>query len=230
MTIQPTFEIPSGYQRAIRFGANRTMVTSPYLIRSFIAIFVIGGAPIVSGEIEQALEIAGKSPVVFGATVMLDAVFHALFFVTAVTLFAVSRQRWPVRASLILVCGTWQMVVDLTKGLSSLFTFVRLGTAFVAGDSAFKATLLPVASGEYGLRLALQAMDGFGVMAIWVILSLFPTDSGIPRAVRWLGWILTLALLSATPSGPTFLVVVLLFPVWLFLMGRWLMRLLPASK
>jgi hypothetical protein len=73
-------------------------------------------------------------------------------------------------------------------------------------------------------------MDGFGVMAIWIILSLFPTDSGIPRAVRWLGWILTLALLSATPSGPTFMLVVLLFPVWLFLMGRWLMRLLPVSK
>jgi hypothetical protein len=40
------------------------------------------------------------------------------------------------------------MVVGLTKGLSSLFTFVRLGTAFVAGDSALKATsyLLHLAS------------------------------------------------------------------------------------
>ena len=229
MTTEPAIEIPIGYLRAIRFGANWTVVTSPYLILSFIAIFALGGVPIVSGEIGPALEIAGKSPVVFGAIVMLDAVFHALFFVTAVTLFAVLRQRWPVRASLILVCGAWQMIVGLTKGLSSLFTFTPLGAAYVAGDATLRATLLPIATSQFGLRLALQAMDGFGVMAIWIIISLLASESAIPRAVRWLGWILTLALVSATPSGPTFLLVALLFPVWLFLMGRWLMRLLPVK-
>jgi hypothetical protein len=230
MSSQPFIEIPAGYQRAIRFGANWTLATSPYLPLSFVASLALGGMPIARGEIGPALEIAGKSPVVFGAIVMLDAVFHALFFVSAVTLFAVLRQRWPVRASLILTGGAWQMIIGLTKGLSSAFTFTRLGAAYVVGDSAVKTLLLPVASGEYGLRLALQAMDGCGVMVVWLIISLFPSGIGLPRLVRWVGWLLILALLIATPAGgPTFLLVVLLFPVWLFLIGRWLQRQLPAK-
>ena len=226
MTPESIIEIPQGYHRAIRFGANWTLVTSPYLILFFIAIFAMGGAESVSGEIGQTLEIAGKSPAVFGATVLLDNLFHVLFFITAVTLFAVLRLRWPVRASLILVSvvsGAWQMMAGVTKGLSSLFTFTSLGAAYVAGDAALRATLLPVAAGEYGLTAALQTMDSIGVAAIWVIISLLPRDGALPRAIRWLGWILALALLS---PGPTFVVVVLLTPVWLFLMGRWLKRLL----
>ena len=223
MTPESIIEIPQGYHRAIRFGANWTLVTSPYLILFFIAIFAIGGAESVSGEIGRTLEIAGKSPAVFGATVLLDSLFHVLFFVTAVTLFAVLRLRWPVRASLILVCGAWQMIAGVTKGLSSLFTFTSLGAAYVAGDAALRATLLPVAAGEYGLTAALQTMDSIGVAAIWVIISLRPRDGALPRAIRWLGWLLALALLS---PGPTFVIVVLLTPIWLFLMGRWLKRLL----
>ena len=229
MTTESSIRLAPDYFRAIRFGANWTMITSPYLILSVIAIFAIGGTPIVFGEIGPALEIAGKAPIVFGATVMLDAIFHAVFALTAVTLFAVLRERWPVRASLVLASGTWQMVVGLTKGLSSLLMFVPLGSAYIAGDSALRAVLLPVASSEFGLRLALQTMDGFGVMAIWLIVCLLPSDSAIPRGVRWLGWIMTLALLAATPSGPTFLLVAALFPVWLFLMGRWLTRLMKGK-
>ena len=100
-------EIPPGYHRAIRFGANWTMITSPYLLLYFIAIAVSGGADSLSGDIGKTLEMAGKSPAVFGATVLLDGLFHVLFFVTAVTLFAALRLRWPVRASLILVVGAW---------------------------------------------------------------------------------------------------------------------------
>ena len=49
---------------------------------------------------------------------------------------------------------------------------------------------------------------------------------GYARAVRWLGWIMALALLLPDPS---FLAVVLLSPVWAFLLGRWLVRLAPAQ-
>ena len=220
-------EIPPGYHRAIRFGANWTMITSPYLLLYFIAIAVSGGADSLSGDIGKTLEMAGKSPAVFGATVLLDGLFHVLFFVTAVTLFAALRLRWPVRASLILVVGAWQMIIGFTKGLSSLYTFTSLGAAYVAGDSALRAALLPVAAGEYGLRQALQDMDTYGVMTILIITALFPSDGALPRAVRWLGWILVLAFLL---PGPSFLLVVVLLPVWLFLMGRWLKGLLPASK
>ena len=226
MTAESIIEIPPGYHRWIRFGANWTMITSPYLLLYFILFFAIGGESSISGEMAQTLEIAGKQPVVFGATVLLDGLFHVVFFVTVVTLFAAFRLRWPVRASLLLVAGAWQMIMGFTKGLSSLYTFTSLGDAYVAGDAALRATLLAVAAGEFGLRRALQDMDTYGVMAILIIVSLIPADGAVPRAVRWLGWILTLAFLS---PGPSFLVVVLLLPIWLFLIGRWLKRLLSVS-
>lgn len=225
MTAESIIEIPPGYHRWIRLGANWTLITSPYLLLYFILFLAIGGESSISGEIAQTLEIAGKQPVVFGATVLLDGLFHVVFFVTVVTLFAAFRLRWPVRASLLLVAGAWQMIMGFTKGLSSLYTFTSLGDAYVAGDAALRATLLAVAAGEFGLRSALQDMDTYGVMAILIIVSLIPADGAVPRAVRWLGWILTLAFLS---PGPSFLVVVLLLPIWLFLIGRWLKRLLPA--
>ena len=223
MPSESLIEIPPGYQQAIRFGANWTMFISPYLILYFVMVIAIGGAS--SDDIGQTLEFAGKSPVAFGATVLLDGLFHVLFFVTVVTLFATIRLTWPVRASLILVCGAWQMLMGFTKALSSLMTFTQLGAAYIAGDAALRATLLPVAAGEYGLWQALQWMDSLGVMVIWLIVSLLPPGAGLPRPVRWLGWIMALAILSPDPA---FLLVILLSPVWLFLLGRWLKRLLPA--
>jgi hypothetical protein len=156
---------------------------------------------------------------------MLDGLFLVLFFATVVTLFAALRLRWPVRASLLLVFGTWQMLMGFTKALSSWFTFTNLGAAYVKGDASLRATLLPVAGGEYGLRDALQWMDSLGVLAIWVSVSLLPSSAGLPRAVRWLGWVVAVAILS---PGPAFLLVVLLSLPWLLLLGRWLKRL-PAS-
>ena len=223
MQSESLIEIPPGYQRGIRFGANWTLFISPYLILYFIMVIAIEGAS--SDDIGQTLELAGKSPVAFGATVLLDGLFHVLFFVTVVTLFTALRLNWPVRASLILVCGAWQMLMGFTKALSSLLTFTQLGAAYIAGDATLRAMLLPVAAGEYGLWQALQWMDSLGVMAIWIIVSLLPPSAGLPRPVRWLGWIMALAILSPDPA---FLLVILLSPVWLFLLGRWLKRLLSA--
>jgi len=224
ITTPPGLEIPPGYQRAIRFGANWTLITSPYMILYLFVVLVVGLND--SGSIGQMLEFAGTSRVAFGATVLLDGLSHVLFFVTFVTLFALLRVRWPVRASLILVCGAWQMIIGFTKALSSFFTFTSLGAAYVAGDTALRATLIPVAAGADGLRQALQRMDSFGVAVIWVIISLLPRDSGLPRAVRWLGWILAFALLGPDPG---FLLVIILGPVWAVLVGLWLKRLLAGK-
>jgi hypothetical protein len=224
MSPQPTLEIPLGYERWIRYGANWTLLISPYLILSFVLIFAMGGAAIGVGS-RATLELAGKSPFVFGTAVMLDGFLHVLIFPTVVTLFTALRLRWPVRASLLLVFGAWQMLMGFTKALSSWFMFTHLGAAYVTGDASLQATLLPVAAGEYGLRDALQWMDSLGVLAIWVSVSLLPPSAGLPRTVRWLGWIMALAILS---PGPAFLVVVLLSLPWLLLLGLWLKRL-PAA-
>jgi len=223
-TMTSSLDIPPGYRRAIRFGANWTLITSPYMILYLILVFAVGLNE--SAGVGQVLEFAGTSPVPFGATILLDGLFHVLAFVTFVTLFAVLRWRWPVRASLILVCGAWQMIVGFTKALSSFITFTSLGAAYVAGDAALRATLVPVATGADGLRQALQLMDSYGVALIWVIISLLPRESGLPRAVRWLGWILAFALIGPDPG---FLLVILLSPVWAVLVGLWLKRLLAAK-
>jgi len=223
MTTTASLPIPPGYQRAIQFGANWTLITSPYLILYFVIVLMIGLGD--SEGIGKTLAFAGTSPIAFGTTVLLDGLFHVLFMVTAVTLFAVLRVRWPVRASLILVGGTWQMLMGFTKTLSTLYTFTSLGAAYLAGDTALRATLLPVAIGADGLRQALQQMDSFGVAIVWILLAVLPPDSMLPRAVRWLGWILAIALLGPDPG---FLFVLLLGPVWLFLTGRWLKSLLAA--
>ena len=36
------FQIPSGYERWVRFGANWTMIISPYMILYFILVIVLG--------------------------------------------------------------------------------------------------------------------------------------------------------------------------------------------
>jgi hypothetical protein len=223
-TTASSLDIPSGYHRAIRFGANWTLITSPYMILYLIVVLAIGLND--SSSIRQMLDFAGRSPVAFGATVLLDGLSHVLFFVTFVTLFAVIRLRWPVRASLIMVAGAWQMIIGFTKALSSFITFTSLGAAYVAGDAALRATLVPVATGADGLRQALQLMDSYGVALIWVIISLLPRESGLPRAARWLGWILAFALIGPDPG---FLLVILLSPVWAVLVGLWLKRLLAAQ-
>ncbi len=215
------FQIPPGYERAVRFGANWTMIISPYMIIYFILFIVLDGAK-SSENITTMLEFAGNSPFAYKAIVLLDGLFHALIFVTIVALFASLREAFPVRASLILVCGTWQMLMGFTKGLISSITFTQLGSAYITGDAALRAALIPAANVDYGLRMALQRMDSLGVMFVWMLISLLPQATNLPRSVRWLGWIMALGILAPDPG---FLLVILLSPIWLFLLGRWMKRL-----
>jgi hypothetical protein len=218
------FRIPSGYERWVRFGANWTMIISPYLILYFIMVIVLGAVD-DADNLVGTLEFAGKSPVPYIATVFLDGLFHALAFITFVTLFTALRSTFPVQANLILVCGAWQMLMGFTKGLIASYVFPRLGMAYLAADPTLRSALIPVASAMDGLRMALQWMDSLGVMFGWILVSLLPQSSNLPRLVRWLGWIMAFGILVPEAIFPGFALVILLSPLWLFLLGRWMKRL-----
>src|SRR6266498_852172 len=216
------FQLPSGYERWVHFGANWTMVISPYLTLYFIMVIALGAGGDNSNNMDALLKTAGSSPISYIAVVFLDGLFHALVFITFVALFASLRESFPVQANLILVCGAWQMLMGFTKGLISSITFTQLGSAYITGDAALRAALIPAANVDYGLRMALQRMDSLGVMFVWMLISLLPQATNLPRSVRWLGWIMALGILAPDPG---FLLVILLSPIWLFLLGRWMKRL-----
>ena len=218
------FKIPSGYERWVRFGANWTMIISPYLIFYFILVIALGSSD-DSNNLAALLMSAGRSPVPYIAVVFLDGLFHALAFVTFITLSTVLRVAFPVQANLILVCGVWQMLMGFTKGLIASYVFPRLGLAYLAADPALRSALIPVASAMDGLRTAMQWMDSLGVMFGWILVSLLPQSSNLPRPIRWLGWIMAFGILVPETIFPGFLLVILLSPPWLFLLGRWLKRL-----
>ena len=188
------FEIPSGYKRWVRFGANWTMIISPYLIFYFILVIALGSSD-DSNNLAALLMSAGRSPVPYIAVVFLDGLFHALAFVTFITLFTVLHVAFPVQANLILVCGVWQMLMGFTKGLIASYVFPRLGLAYLAADPALRSALIPVASAMDGLRTAMQWMDSLGVMFGWILVSLLPQSSNLPRPIRWLGWIMAVGIL-----------------------------------
>ena len=123
MSTESIFKIPSGYERGIRFGANWTMIISPYLILYIILVFALNN-PNDSGNIVTTLEYTGSSPIAYKAIVLLDGLFHALSFVMVVSLFVVLRETFPIRASLIMVFGAWQMIVGYTKGLIASYDTV----------------------------------------------------------------------------------------------------------
>lgn len=104
MSTGSNFRVPSGYERFVRFGANWTMIISPYLVLYFIMVILIGVQD-DSSDVAVILKSAGNTPAPYIATVFLDGLFHALVFVTVATLFAILREAYPVQASLILVCG-----------------------------------------------------------------------------------------------------------------------------
>ena len=218
-------EIPSGYQRVLRFGALWTMIISPYLVLYFILIILIGGLSDKS-DMAQALEIAGRSPLAFDAMVLLDGLFHVLFIVTVVTLFTILRLNWPARATLILTAGVWQMLMGFTKAMISMMSFNQLSAAYIHADPALQNFLIPVAASQDGIRMALQWMDSLGVLCVWVLVSLLPSTTSLSRAIRWLGWIMAFAIIGPDPG---FLLVVLLSPAWLFLLGRWMKNLVPSA-
>ena len=77
------------------------------------------------------------------------------------------------------------------------------------------------------MHSALQWMDSLGVMCVWILVSLLPRSTNLPRPVRWLGWIMAVAILAPDPA---FLLVVFLSPFWLFLLGRWMLRLTAPGE
>jgi hypothetical protein len=208
------------FKGSIRFGATWTMAISPYMILYFIMVILVGAGD--TDGITSTLEFAGNSSLAFQATVFLDGFFHALFFITVATLFVILRESFPVRAGLILVCGAWQMLFGLSKVLISAYVFPQLGTAYLAADTTLRSALIPTAGAMDGLRNALQWIDSLGVLFVWIIVSLLPQSTNLPRAVRWLGWIMAVGILS---PGPGFLLVILLSLPWLFLLGRWMRKL-----
>ena len=161
MHIESPFQIPSGYERGIRFGANWTMILSPYMILYFILILLLEGGD-NSGDLAAELSFAGNSPVTYKVIAILDGLFHALFFITTVTLFTILRSTFPVRASLILVCGAWQMLMGFTKGLFSSYTYTSLGSAYLTADESLRAAVIAIATAADGLHIALQWMDSLG--------------------------------------------------------------------
>jgi len=218
------FRIPSGYERGIRFGANWTMAISPYLILYIIMVILISPND-DSGNITDILRFAGTTPTPFIATVFLDGLFHAVFFVTVATLFVILREAFPVQASLILVCGAWQMLFGFSKGLISSYVFPQLGSAYIAAEAAFQPTFIPVASAFDALRNALQWMDSLGVMFVWILVSLLPSSTNLPRPIRWMGWAMTFGILVPDALFPGFLLVVLISLPWIFMLGRWMKQL-----
>jgi len=219
------FQLPSGYERWVHFGANWTMVISPYLTLYFIMVIALGAGGDNSNNMDALLKTAGSSPISYIAVVFLDGLFHALVFITFVALFASLRESFPVQANLILVCGAWQMLMGFTKGLIASFVFTRLGTAYLAADGALQAAFIPTAMAMDSLRNALQWMDSLGVMFVWILVSLLPQSTHLPRSVRWLGWIMAFGIIVPEWIFPGFVLVILLSPPWLFLLGRWMKRL-----
>jgi hypothetical protein len=224
------FRVPSGYERWVRFGANWTMIISPYLILYFIFVIAFGGGGDDSSNFATLLVSAGKSPIPYIGVVFLDGLFHALAFITFLTLFTVLRLNFPVQANLILVCGVWQMLMGFTKGLIASYVFPRLGMAYLTADPTLRSALIPVASAMDGLRMALQWMDSLGVMFGWILVSLLPQSSNLPRPIRWMGWIMAFGILVPESLFPGFALVILLSPPWLFLLGRWMKHLTFAPK
>jgi hypothetical protein len=218
------FQVPFGYERWVRFGANWTMIISQYMILYFIMVIMFGTLD-DSNNMAGTLEFAGKSPIPYIAVVFLDGLFHALAFITFLTLFTMLRVTFPVQANLILVCGVWQMLMGFTKGMIASYVFPRLGMAYLTADVTVRSALIPMANAMDGLRMALQWMDSLGVMFVWILVSLLPQSSDLPRPIRWLGWIMAFGILVPEWIFPGFMLVILLSPPSLFLLGRWMKRL-----
>jgi hypothetical protein len=225
MSTESVFRVPAGYERFIRFGAIWTMMISPYLILYIILIIAIG--PADDANPASLLTFAGNSPLAFQASVFLDGLFHALFFITVIALFAALREQYPVQANLILVCGAWQMLMGFTKGMIASIVFPQLGSQYITADAVVQAAYIPAATAMNSLHDALQWMDSLGVMFVWILIALLPNRTGLPNPVRWLGWVMTFGILVPESLFPGFLLVIVFSAPWLFMLGRWMKRISP---
>jgi hypothetical protein len=193
-----------------------------------VSAIVTGQVPIPDTSTRAGLDYAGRFPGAVTVGYLAGGLGGIFFLVTFVAVFAVLRVRWPVRAHLVLVGATWEVITGLSKALTSAFIVPGLGAAYLAADPAAQATLLPLGAVVEGLRRGLQRMDTYGVLVVFVLIALLPRETGIPQWVRWLGWVFV-GLFVVLPLIPGigfvgFILASLLFPVWAFLLGRWLQR------
>jgi hypothetical protein len=220
--------------RALRLAAFFTMAVTAFypllfLGSGFLFLQLTGDFPIADLSTRAGLAYAGRFPTAATIGSLTDGLAHVIFFVTFVAVFAVLRRRWPVRATLIVVGAAWQMVVGLTKALTSAYIITSLGTLYLATPLSGRGAFLPVGTLAQGLRQGLQDMDTYGVVAVWLMISLLPRATNIPRLVRWLGVVMSVAILQPWWDFG-FPLALLLAAVWAVSLGLWLKRQAVTSS
>jgi hypothetical protein len=226
--------VSSEESRALRIAAFFTMAVTGFypllfLGAGFLSILLTGDFGIPDLSTRAGLAYAGRFPTAAIIGFLADGFSHVTFFVTFVAVFAVLRSRWPVRATLIVVGAAWQLVVGLTKTLTSVYITTSLGALYLAAPLPGKGAFLPVGTLAQGLRQGLQDMDTYGVVAVWFMIALLPRATGMPRLVRWLGVVISVAILL--PWGNFgFPLAILLLAVWAIALGLWLKRQAVTSS
>ena len=225
--------VSSEESRALRIAAFFTMAVTGFypllfLGAGFLSLLLTGDFPIPDLSTRAGLAYAGQFPTAATIGSLADGFSHVVFFVTFVAVFAVLRRRWPVRATLIVVGAAWQMVVGLTKALTSVYIIPSLGTLYLATPLSGRGAFLPVGTLAQGLRQGLQDMDTYGVVAVWLMIALLPGATSMPRLVRWLGVVISVAILLPWDYG--FPLAILLAAVWAISLGLWLKRQAVTSS
>jgi len=215
--------------RALRIAALFTMaVTGPYavlfLVPLFLSVAITGNAFFPDLATSAGLDYAGRFPTAVLIGYIGESLDAVAIFVSFVAVFAVLKKRWPVWAHLILIIGAWQMILGLTKALTSFYMVTSLGASYLAANVAGKAALLPLGGVVGGLRQGFQDMDTYTLIVVWVLIALLPKATGMPRWVRWLGLAISVGYLLPFDSPIGFFIFTLLIPFWAFLLGRWLLR------
>lgn len=226
--------VSSEEARALRIAAFFTIAVTAFypllfLGVGFLFLQLTGNFPLPDLSMTAGLAYAGQFPTATIIGSVADGFGHVVFFVTFVAVFAVLRRSFPVRATLIVVAAAWQMIVGLTKALTSAYIIPSLGTLYLATPLSGRGAFLPVGTLAQGLRQGLQDMDTYGVVAVWLMVALLPGATGMPRLVRWLGVVMAIAILQPW-SEFGFPLALLLAAVWAILLGLWLKRQAVTSS
>jgi hypothetical protein len=192
-----------------------------FLGAGFLLLQLNGDFGIPDLSTRAGLAYAGRFPTAATIGSLADGFSHVVFFVTFVAVFAVLRRSFPVRATLIVVGAAWQLVVGVTKALTSVYIITSLGALYLTMPLSGKGAFLPVGTLAQGLRQGLQDMDTYGVIAVWLLIALLPAATGMPRLLRWLGVLMTVAILQPWWDFG-FPLALLLAAVWAIVLGLWL--------
>lgn len=213
-----------GLRRAAVFTATVTAFYGIALIAGiFLAIFLTGNAFFPDLSTSAGLMYAGQHLPAVLIGYIADIFDGAVFTVTFVAVFAVLRQRWPVFAHLIFLCGITALIMVVAKDDISYNLASSLGPAYLAADAAHQTALLPLGAMASGIRQGLQDIDTYPILAGWVLMAMLPKAAGLSRWIKAVGLIMTLAFLL--PFGPIgFFIVSLITPAWAIPLGGWLKR------